>query len=641
MCRNRNLCNVDLIKLQETDNISVEERASLSNLKNNENIVIKQADKGGATVILDKVNYINEAYRQLSNTKYYKQLTEPTFMNNVPIIIDILQDLKEKNFITREQFLYLSGPRQISNRTFYLLPKIHKKRETWPSPRMPEGRPIVSDVNSETYRVSEYLDHFIKPLSIAHKSYIKNSYEFVNKIRNFALQNKCLLVTGDVTSLYTNMNIDRTLSCVKTLFDNNRQIKRPDKHLLKLLEVCLRNNDFSFNGKFYLQTTGIAMGKRFAPSLADIYLTEFDETAMNGFHVKPLLYFRYLDDVFFLWPSDLHTLKQFETFLNAQIPDIKITFEHSDKEINFLDTTIYIDNNNTLQTKVFFKSTDTHQLLHKKSFHPQHTFAGILKSQFIRFKRLSSTKLDYDITSRILISVLKNRGYPVRLLRSIKNKIWFTYDENFINTKPNVFPIVVDFCSFGKQLAAKYKTTVDTLSFLNNNKPVIAYKNSKNLKQILIRSKLSSNSQGAFRGCGASRCNLCRNHAFDAQTFKSNTTNKSFKIKDNLTCSSTNIIYLITCNSCNVQYVGETGCTLRERFTNHKSNIKLKKQTPIAIHFNSASHSILDLNIIAIDKISDNNVNIESNRKLKEKYWQNLLQTNFPKGLNGFPVPNK
>ena len=180
--------NVDSIKLRETDNISIEERASLSNLKSNENIVIKQADKGGATVILDRTSYVNEAYRQLSNTKYYKQLPEPIFMNNVPIITDILQDMKNKNFISHDQFTYLSGPRQISNRTFYLLPKIHKKPETWPSPRMPEGRPIVSDVDSETYRISEYLDHFIKPLSIAHKSYIKNSYDFVNKIRDFATE---------------------------------------------------------------------------------------------------------------------------------------------------------------------------------------------------------------------------------------------------------------------------------------------------------------------------------------------------------------------------------------------------------------------------------------------------------------------
>ena len=39
-----------------------------------------------------------------------------------------------------------------------------------------------------------------------------------------------------------------------------------------------------------------------------------------------------------------------------------------------------------------FKSTDTHQLLHRKSFHPHHTFKGIFISQIIRFHRISNNK---------------------------------------------------------------------------------------------------------------------------------------------------------------------------------------------------------------------------------------------------------
>jgi len=79
---------------------------------------------------------------------------------------------------------------------------------------MPEGRPIVSDVESETYRLSECIDHFINPLASKHETYIKNSYEFVQKIRNFAVENNFLLVTGDIASLYTNMMIERSIERV-------------------------------------------------------------------------------------------------------------------------------------------------------------------------------------------------------------------------------------------------------------------------------------------------------------------------------------------------------------------------------------------------------------------------------------------
>jgi len=135
------------------------------------------------------------------------------------------------------------------------------------------------------------------------------------------------------------------------------------------------------------------MGKVYAPALANIYMLEFDEKAMNGFKIKPLLFFRYLDDIFFIWMGTLDELLEYETYLNSLIPGIKITLEYNKINCNFLDTTIYkqtINNETTLQTKVYFKPTDTHQLLHTNSFHPRHTCKGILKSQLLRFKRISS-----------------------------------------------------------------------------------------------------------------------------------------------------------------------------------------------------------------------------------------------------------
>lgn len=137
-----------------------------------------------------------------------------------------------------------------------------------------------------------------------------------------------------------------------------------------------------------------------------------------------------------MWPKRFAIeLTDFENFLNNLIPDIKIKFEISETSANFLDTTVYIDKaNNTLKTKVFFKSTDTHQLLHKQSFHPKHTFNGIIKSQLIRFKRLSSTKTDYDNTCKILFDQIRNRGYTLSKLRKEQYNIWFNYTPNK-NTK--------------------------------------------------------------------------------------------------------------------------------------------------------------------------------------------------------------
>jgi len=98
---------------------------------------------------------------------------------------------------------------------------------------------------------------------------------------------------------------------------------------------------------------------------------------MNGFHIHPLLYGRFLDDIFSLWPGTLPELREYENYLNNLIPGIKVKFTARQDVIEFLDTQVYkttdINGNCVLATKVYFKPTDTHQLLHRNSFHPRHT----------------------------------------------------------------------------------------------------------------------------------------------------------------------------------------------------------------------------------------------------------------------------
>ena len=207
---------------------------------------------------------------------------------------------------------------------------------------MPEGRPIVSDCGSESYRVSDYINYFLRPISTRHRSYTKDTYDFVSKVRHKNIPKGAFLVTGDVTALYTNMDIERTLAVTRRALISHPQPDRPDEHILTLLELTLRNNDFTFNGQFYLQICGTAMGmgKTYAAALADLYMEEFDDRAMDEYDIKPLLYSRFLDDIFFVWTGTLQQLLDYEKYLNSLIPDIKVTLNYSQETVNFLDTTI-------------------------------------------------------------------------------------------------------------------------------------------------------------------------------------------------------------------------------------------------------------------------------------------------------------
>jgi hypothetical protein len=83
--------------------------------------------------------------------------------------------------------------------------------------------------------------------------------------------------------------------------------------------------------------------------------------------------------------------------------------------------------------------------------------------------------------------------------------------------------------------------------------------------------------------------------------------------------------------------VGETGRPLRDRLADHRSAIRLKKNTPIAAHFNSKDHSINNLTALAIEKIPDNIFSIRT-RKQREQFWQEKLGTIHPLGLNALPI---
>src|SRR5206468_2023267 len=188
------------------------------------------------------------------------------------------------------------------------------------------------------------------------------------------------------------------------------------------------------------------------------------------YHIKPKFYYRYLDDIIFVWTGSVTELLDYITFLNNLIPGINTSFEQSDKRINFLDTTIYkelFNDNTVLKTTVFFKETDTHQLLHTTSFHPKHTTKGILKSQLIRFKRICSSKTDYDQTCKTLFSYLKTRGYSFTTMRTEQNNIWYNYNisENIVQAETNsskddtrsIIPIIIEHNKIGKTLALNYK----------------------------------------------------------------------------------------------------------------------------------------------------------------------------------------
>ena len=71
--------------------------------------------------------------------------------------------------------------------------------------------------------------------------------------------------------------------------------------LCELISTVLTNNHLQFNGDNYLQIMGCAMGAKMAPNYASLFMGKIEEDKLNQYHRQPLIWLRFLDDIFLIW----------------------------------------------------------------------------------------------------------------------------------------------------------------------------------------------------------------------------------------------------------------------------------------------------------------------------------------------------
>ena len=111
--------------------------------------------------------------------------------------------------------------------------------------------------------------------------------------------------------------------------------------------------------------------------------------------VKPWLWLRYIDDIFFIWTEGEDKLQGFLNCLNNFHPNLKFTHEKSESSVNFLDVSVSIVDNK-LEADLFCKTMDCHQFLHFNSFHLLHNKKSIVSSHGLQIKRLCSSPLTFQ-----------------------------------------------------------------------------------------------------------------------------------------------------------------------------------------------------------------------------------------------------
>ena len=574
--------------LPRTSNLSLDEKLALKRLRKREDIIILPADKGSTTVVQNLTDYVVEAERQLGDSVTYQPLNEDPTDDYTKEIAHFLQDFGPTEGLNEATIKTLI-PLEPRTPSFHLLPKIHK-------PGNP-GRPIVASFNSPTERISAFVDANLKSLVSSLPSYIKDSYDFLEKLRSLPspLPTNTILVTIDAVSLYTNIPENLGIEALEYFLNQRPQHTPSTRFLSHLAHLVLNKNYFRFGNNYYKQIRGTAMGTRMAPSYANLCMGKLEETFMASQPLQPLCWYRFIDDIFMLWIHGEVALSQFLDRLNDQFT-IKFTWEISDRQVTFLDVEVYLEHGN-LRTDVHIKPTNKQQYLHNSSCHPPHVKRSLPHSLAVRGHRICSNDRDLTKYCDRLTKAFVSRGYSYE---KVRKQIKRHQASNVRSTNHKDTPLLVTQYHPGLSklngiLRSGFnilQSSVSTQGLLVAP-PRTAFRRPPNLRNLLVHTDLKTHGNpisptGSYP-CNRARCKTCPIHTIST-TFHSHKFGISYPILGTNNCLTRNIIYQLRCTQCQAEYIGLSTNPLAIRMSGHRQNCKNHDpDKPISAHADSHS----------------------------------------------------
>ena len=191
----------------------------------------------------------------------------------------------------------------------------------------------------------------------------------------------------------------------------------------------LKNNYFECDSRIKQQVSGTAIAITFSPPYTCIFKDRVGTEFLENEHLKLWVWQRYIDDIFFVWIHVESELSKFLERLNSFDRHLKIILEYTKEEINYLDVTLKL-NNNQFNTDLYYKTTGSHQYLPYNSCKLEQMNKSRTDSQGFRIKRLQSDATSLTNNLNDVRSWFCNRGYTksmvIEQLKRIENR---TRDE--------------------------------------------------------------------------------------------------------------------------------------------------------------------------------------------------------------------
>ncbi|KAI8517372.1 hypothetical protein Bbelb_059530 [Branchiostoma belcheri] len=244
---------------------------------------------------------------------------------------------------------------------------------------------------------------------------IKNSADFVNKIKDIHVEDDETITSYDVCSLFTSIPPKEAVSVVREALEADDTLADRTNlsvdQVCELLELCLGCTYFTYKGQFYQQMHGCAMGSPVSPIVVNLYMEKFENKALSTFNdTPPANWFRYVDDTWCRLKK--RVAADFFDHINQIDDNIKFTQEPShDNMLPFLDTKTIVEEDGNLRFEVYRKPTHTDQYLAFDSHHPLEHKLAVIKTLFHRADNIITSDQAKTDEHRHLRGALAKCGY--------------------------------------------------------------------------------------------------------------------------------------------------------------------------------------------------------------------------------------
>ena len=199
---------------------------------------------------------------------------------STPLIIRALEKIRIRSDLSNDTFNYflVKDPKFAR---FYLLPKIHKRLHNIP------GRPVISNCGFYPENIFSFTNYSSES-EIIHKGY-KSLFAEIKSLDQ--LPEGAILNTIDVVGLYPNIPHEESLASLRKFLDTRMEKKKvTTETLLELAEILLKNNIFQFSQKTLKQVRGTAIGTKFTPPYAIIFMADFEEEILEDNKLQPRIW---------------------------------------------------------------------------------------------------------------------------------------------------------------------------------------------------------------------------------------------------------------------------------------------------------------------------------------------------------------